>query len=65
MIYCVEEWLGSIYDIQPRQLHLSNGGNEDLPLTIHTGVRQSLKVLDAIADLEKDLLFALVGQLDR
>lgn len=51
----VAERLGSVFDIQQRQLHLSNG-NGDLPLATRTSVRKSLKALDDLMDPEEDLL---------
>ncbi|SEA20909.1 C13 family peptidase [Microbulbifer marinus] len=48
--------LGSVFDIEQRQIRLSNGGGDKLPLATRTSVRQSLKALDAQMDPEEDLL---------
>lgn len=53
----VAERLGSVFDIKQRQLHLSNGSGDRLPLATRTSVRESLKALDKLMDPEEDLLF--------
>jgi len=52
----VSERLGSVFDVEQRQLHLSNGGGDRFPLATRTSVRESLKALDAVMDPEEDLL---------
>ncbi|WP_250460343.1 C13 family peptidase [Microbulbifer litoralis] len=53
----VAQRLGGVLDIDGRQLRLSNGSDDRLPLATRTSVRESLKALDAVMDPEEDLLF--------
>ncbi|MCG8392931.1 MAG: hypothetical protein MI745_07600 [Pseudomonadales bacterium] len=52
----VAERLGSVFDLNRRQVRLVNGGSGDLPLATRTSVQESLKALDALLDPEEDLL---------
>ncbi|MCW8126604.1 C13 family peptidase [Microbulbifer halophilus] len=53
----VAQRLGTVFDIEKRQLRLSNGSGDRLPLATRTSVRESLETLDATMDPEEDLLF--------
>ncbi|WP_234995063.1 C13 family peptidase [Microbulbifer donghaiensis] len=48
--------LGSVFDIAQRQIRLSNGSGDKLPLATRTSVRESLTALDALMDPQEDLL---------
>lgn len=62
----VSERLGTAFDIEQRQLRLSNGGGDKFPLATRTSVRESLKALDAVMDPKEDLLLVhLVSHGDR
>ncbi|MCX2779112.1 hypothetical protein OQJ46_06855 [Microbulbifer thermotolerans] len=52
----VTERLGTVFDIEQRQIKLSNGGGDKYPLATRTSIRESLKALDRIMDPEEDLL---------
>jgi len=47
--------LGSVFDLEQRQIHLSNGSDK-LPLATRTSVKKSLQALDAAMDPSEDLL---------
>ena len=51
----VAERLGSVLDIEQRQIRLSNG-SDTLPLATRTSVHKSLQALDAMMDPQEDLL---------
>ena len=52
----VAERLGSVFDLNRRQVRLINGGSDDLPLATRTSVREALQALDALLDPQEDLL---------
>lgn len=53
----VTERLGTVFDIDRRQVRLSNGSGDKLPLATRSSIRQSLKALDGAMDPQEDLLF--------
>ncbi len=52
----VAQRLGTVFDIEGRQLRLTNGGSGELPMATRTSIRRSLEQLDSILDPQEDLL---------